>query len=69
MITTADITKLAAGKNVRAQAVANFLGSLGDLTYQEAIGNLEMDAHSYGWSRETVAAIRSGLSSHFFGTR
>lgn len=66
MITSEQITKLAARKNVRANAVKNFLGSVGDLTYQEAVGNVEMDAQSYGWNHETVAAIREGLLTHFF---
>ena len=50
-------------------AVDNFLCSLHGLTYQEAIGNAELDAHSYGWSRETVAAIRAGVSRYFFPGR
>lgn len=67
MITATRIEKLAKGKNVKTVAVQNFLGTLGDMTYQEAIANVEMDARSYRWSRETVAALRKGISEHFFG--
>lgn len=56
-------------KRIDQNAVSNFLCSLSGLSYQEAIGNAEMDAHSYGWSRETTAAIRAGISRHYFPTR
>lgn len=69
MLTAARIEKLSKGKNVKTVAVTNFLGTLGDMTYQDAISNVEMDARSYRWSRETVAAIRKGLSEHFFGSK
>lgn len=52
--------------SVDQTAVDNFLGTLEGLTYQEAVGNCEMDAASHGWSRETQAAIRVGLLAHFF---
>jgi hypothetical protein len=52
---------------VRQTAVENFLSSLGDLNYQEAVGNCELDARSYGWNHETSSAIRIGLLEHFFG--
>ncbi len=66
MLTATRIEKLAKGKNVKTVAVENFLGTLGDMTYQEALSNVEMDARSYRWSRETVAAIRKGLTEHYF---
>ena len=50
-------------------AIQNFLGSLGGLTYQEAMGNLAMDAQAYHWGRSTVSAIRLGITAHFFGVR
>ena len=67
MLTASRIEKLAKGKNVKTMAVENFLGTLGSMSYQDAIANVECDARSYRWSRETVAAIRKGLTEHFFG--
>jgi hypothetical protein len=67
MLTATIIEKLASGKNVKKIAVENFLGSLGDMTYQDALANVECDARSYKWSKETVAAIRKGLLKHYFG--
>lgn len=66
-LTPTRIEELASGKNVKRQAVLNFLGTLGDMTYQEAVGNAEMDARSYRWSLETLAAIRIGILEHNFG--
>ena len=67
MLTPDQITELATGKNVKRVAVENFLSSLGGMTYQEAVGNCEMDARSYGWNHETSGAIREGLVEHFHG--
>ena len=67
MLTPDRIIELAQGEGVKTLAVENFLSTLGDLTYQEAVANCELDARSYGWSRETSAAIRTGLCEHFFG--
>jgi hypothetical protein len=64
-LTQERISELASGKKVNKTAVENFLGSLGGLSYQEAVGNCEMDAASYRWSRETSAAIRIGLVEHY----
>lgn len=61
------IAELASRPGVRKVAVENFLGSLDGMTYQEAVGNCEMDARSYRWSLETVGAIREGLLAHFHG--
>lgn len=66
MITPERIQELATRPNVSKTAVENFLVSLGDLDYQEALGNLEMDARSYRWSLETQAAIRQGLLNHYY---
>lgn len=68
-ITTARIVELASRKGAKKIAVENFLGSLGDLTYQEAVGNCELDARSYRWNHETVGAIREGLVEHYFGSK
>lgn len=46
---------------VKKMAVENFLMSLGDLTEQEAIGNMYLDANLYRWNRETMDAIRKGI--------
>lgn len=64
-LTPERISELASGKKVDKAAVENFLGSLDGLSYQEAVGNCEMDAHSYKWSRATSAAIRIGLVENF----
>lgn len=66
MLTATRIEKLAKGKNVKTVAVENFLGTLGTMTHQDALMNLDADARSYRWSRETVAAIRKGLLEHYF---
>jgi hypothetical protein len=39
------------------------------MTYQEAVGNCELDARSYRWSLETVGAIREGILDHFHGDK
>jgi hypothetical protein len=69
MLTPSRIEKLAKGKNVKTAAVENFLSSLGDMTYQDAVANVECDARSYRWNHETSAAIRKGLSEHFYGSK
>ena len=63
-----NIEALANRPKVKKVAVMNFLGSVGGLTYQEAVSNCELDARSYGWNYETVGAIREGLD-HFFGSK
>lgn len=64
-LTPERISELASGKKVNKTAVENFLGSLSGLSYQEAVGNCEMDAKSYKWNRQTSSAIRIGLVEHF----
>jgi hypothetical protein len=56
------IEELASRPGVRRVAVQNFLFSLGDMTYEEAVGNLELDARSYRWNKETRRAIGEGLA-------
>ena len=64
-----NLEKYTSRPKVDSWAVANFLGSLGGMTYQEAVGNCEMDARSYGWNYETSGAIREALVEHFFSHR
>ena len=56
------ISKLAKRAGVKAIAVENFLGSLGDLTKSEAYRNLNLDARSYKWNAATVKAISDGIA-------
>jgi len=66
MLTTEKIDELASRPKVKKIVVENFLSSLGGLTYQEAVGNCEMDAQAYGWNHETSGAIREGILGHFY---
>lgn len=51
-------------------AVANFVASLDrGMSYQDARGNLELDARIYAWSRETQAAIAIALCKFYFEQR
>lgn len=59
------IKKLASRKGVKSIAVENFLGSIFDLSYREALCNLKMDAGLYRWNAATQKAIRDGLAEHF----
>lgn len=65
MITSQQIDELASRPKVKRVAVENFLSSLDGLSRQDAIGNLEMDAKSYKWARETKASIHEGILLHF----
>ena len=65
-MTFTQIEELASGENVKKDAVVNFLISLDGLSYQEAVGNAELDARSYRWTLETLAAIKVGLLKHYF---
>jgi len=60
-LTPERISELASGAKVRKIAVENFLSTLGDMTYQEAKSNLEMDARLYRWNEETYGAIWTGI--------
>lgn len=66
MITPTQIEELSNRPEVKTRAVQNFLGTLHGMSYQEALGNAEMDAKSYRWNYETIAAIREGLLNHFY---
>lgn len=59
------IQALAGRKGVRANAVSNFLMTLGELTEGQALGNLELDAALYGWNSATQSAIRAGIREAF----
>lgn len=59
------IEELSLGNNVKKIAVLNFLSTLGNMTQQEAMGNLEYDAFLYRWNDETKAAIWTGILEHF----
>lgn len=52
---------------IKQNAVDNFLASLGSLTKDQALANLALDARSYRWNAETVAAIKGGIEAHFDG--
>lgn len=55
------IDELASRPGVHRRALENFLYSIDDLSYQEAVGNCELDARSYRWNLATVGAIREGI--------
>lgn len=63
-ITEEQIIELSSRPGVKRVAVENFLMSLNDSTYQEMVGNCEMDAASYKWNTATVGAIREGILMH-----
>lgn len=67
MISQEQIEKLASGKNVKAIAVHNFLGSAfyGNASASECYSNLEQDARLYSWNAATQKAIRKGIASYF----
>jgi len=67
MISTEQIEKLASRKNVKRIAVENFLISIGDLSYSDAMSNLNMDARLYKWNSPTRNAIQKGLDINFRG--
>lgn len=61
-----EIKSLASGKNVRAIAVENFLGSLPPhTTREEDNANLWYDTKLYSWNVATQKAIREGLNLAF----
>ncbi len=61
------ILELSSGDGVDPVPVTNFLSSLSGLSLQEALSNCELDSASFGWGRETSAAIRSGVLESFHG--
>jgi hypothetical protein len=68
-LTPTRIIELSTMPKVRRVAVENFLSSLDGMTYQEAVGNCELDKRSYRWNDETSGAIREGLVEHYFGSK
>ena len=60
-ITIEQIEKLAARSGVRRIAVENFLISLGDMSYSDAVANLNDDTASYKWNAPTRNAILDGI--------
>lgn len=60
-----EVKELTAYEVACRNAIVNFLGSLGDLTLDEALANVELDARSYGWPRETVRELASRVRLHF----
>jgi len=57
----ARIEALASLPGVKRIAVENFLATLGDLTREEALANLEQDVRSYKWNVQTGRAIQQGI--------
>lgn len=64
-LSDATIVQLAAKEGVRSFAVENFLKTLGSLTHEEALANLDIDAKLYKWNAPTVNAIRKGINLAF----
>ena len=56
-----EIEKLSSRKGVRKIAVENFLISLNDASYSDAMANLRRDADLYKWSALTRKAISDGI--------
>ena len=62
MILAADrIEELASREGVNRTAVENFLGTLGDLSRDDARANLEQDVKAYRWNTATGRAIQQGI--------
>jgi hypothetical protein len=65
-LTEAEIKKYASRKNVRAIAVENFLGSLGQAgSMSGELANMRSDAISYKWNAPTVNAITAGIKKAY----
>lgn len=64
-LTEKRIAALAERRGARAIAVENFLRSLGTLSLEHALANLELDARLYRWNAATQAAIRAGILEAF----
>ncbi len=61
-----EIESLARRKGVKAIAVENFLGSLGNAGgIQAELANLRDDALSYKWNTATVKAIETGIKKAY----
>lgn len=60
------IEELSSRENVDPEPVWNFLGTIPhDTTLADNYLNLSLDARLYGWSEETVQAIREGINKTF----
>jgi hypothetical protein len=61
-LTLQQIAPLAARKGAKKVAVENFLMTVHFCeTYQNAVGNLEMDTAAYKWNAATRSAISAGI--------
>lgn len=68
MLTEARIIELASRRNVKAEAVRVFLGTVGYCkTVYSARRNMEADARSYRWNLRTQHAILKGIEEFFNG--
>ena len=67
MLTISRVQELATQEGVRQQAVENFLGTLGDMTEDEAMGNLVQDAKVFRWNTLTIRVIQQGIRENFHG--
>ena len=66
MLTQKRIQELANRKNVKTNAVFNFLISISANPNEwAAYMNMEIDAKLYKWNAATCGAIRKGISEHF----
>jgi hypothetical protein len=65
MLTSTKITELSSTPKVKKIAVQNFLETLKDLSFQEALDNLEIDVKLYNWNTETVRVIKKGIYINF----
>lgn len=46
-------------------AIENFMATLGGLSLDEALANVELDARAYGWDRSTVRELAHSVRMHF----
>jgi len=56
-----EIERLSSRKGVRKIAVENFLISLNDASYSDAMANLRRDTDLYKWNASTRKAISDGI--------
>jgi hypothetical protein len=67
MVTLNRIQELANQEGVRKVAIENFLGTLGDMTENEAMANLVQDAKVFRWNTLTIRVIQQGIRESFHG--
>lgn len=46
-------------------AVGNFMGTINEMTAQQAFANLRLDAGMYGWNGATRTVIAEQITLHF----